>query len=74
MKKIFSLCLCLFALYAQAQDDTNKAYVDSLFQQLPEVMIRGERPVVKAERGKLVYDLPRMTTATNGNAMITATN
>lgn len=60
MKKIFSLCLCLFALYAQAQDDANNAYVDSLFQQLPEVMIRGERPVVKAERGKLVYDLPRL--------------
>ena len=34
--------------------------MDSLFQQLPEVLVKGERPVVKAERGKLVYDLPRM--------------
>ena len=24
------------------------------------MLVKGERPVVKAERGKLVYDLPRM--------------
>ena len=29
-------------------------------QSLPEVMITGERPVVKASQGKLVYDLPRL--------------
>ena len=34
--------------------------LDSLFQTIPEVMIMGERPVVKAEPGKLVYDLPRL--------------
>lgn len=38
----------------------NSAYIDSLFQELPEVMITGERPVVKAEQGKLVYDVPRL--------------
>lgn len=34
--------------------------LDSLLQTLPEVMITGERPMVKAEQGKLVYDLPRL--------------
>ncbi len=34
--------------------------MDSLFQQLPEVLVRGERPVIKAEKGKLIYDVPRI--------------
>lgn len=38
----------------------NMVYIDSIFRELPEVMITGERPIVKAEQGKLVYDLPRL--------------
>ena len=38
----------------------NTAYIDSIFKELPEVMITGERPIVKAEQGRLVYDLPRL--------------
>ena len=60
MRAAIIFCLCLLAFSAQAQDDVNYTYMDSLFQQLPEVLVKGERPVVKAERGKLVYDLPRM--------------
>ena len=60
MRTAIIFCLCLLAFSAQAQDDVNYTYMDSLFQQLPEVLVKGERPVVKAERGKLVYDLPRM--------------
>lgn len=40
--------------------DTTDAYLDSIFRELPEVMITGERPVVKASEGKLVYDIPRL--------------
>lgn len=39
---------------------TTDSRLDSLYQSLPEIMITGERPVVKAEQGKLVYDLPRI--------------
>lgn len=39
---------------------TTDSRLDSLFQTLPEVMITGERPIVKAQPGKLVYDLPRL--------------
>ena len=39
---------------------TKDARLDSLFQTIPEVMITGERPVVKAEPGKLVYNLPQL--------------
>ena len=60
MKKLLIIIVCLVALKAQAQEDVNIAYVDSLFGQLPEVMVKGERPVVKAQQGKLVYDMPRL--------------
>ena len=39
---------------------TSDVRLDSIYQSLPEVMITGERPVVKASQGKLVYDLPRL--------------
>lgn len=39
---------------------TGDVQADSLFQALPEVMVEGERPVVKALPGRLEYDLPRM--------------
>lgn len=34
--------------------------MDSIIHALPEVMVKGERPVVKAVGNKLVYDLPRL--------------
>lgn len=37
---------------------TGDVQTDSLFQTLPEVMVEGERPVVKALPGRLEYDLP----------------
>lgn len=43
---------------------TKDARLDSLFQTIPEVWVVGERPVVKAEPGKLVYDLPRLISQT----------
>lgn len=39
---------------------TADARLDSLYRTLPEVMIVGERPIVKAGQGKLEYDLPRL--------------
>ena len=39
---------------------TGDARMDSLYRSLPEVMVVGERPVVKALAGKLQYDLPRL--------------
>ena len=37
------------------------AYIDSLYRELPEVMITGERPVVKSRTGgNWVYDVPRL--------------
>ena len=39
---------------------TGDARMDSLYRNLPDVMVIGERPVVKASAGKLEYDLPRM--------------
>ena len=72
---LLPLCVCAWMPIAAQQEQTaqqeqqtqvpvdsvkNIAYVDSIFKELPEVMITGERPIVKAEQGKLVYDLPRL--------------
>lgn len=73
-KYIFPFVFCAFStsLSAQQVADNNErtlsadslitsdSRLDSLFQTLPEVMVTGERPIVKAQPGKLVYDLPRL--------------
>ena len=71
MKKVFfiSISVCTF-LCVRAQESnlptvqdtltwhTNR--LDSLYKELPEVLITGEKPIVKAKAGKLIYDLPRL--------------
>ena len=47
--------LCLNAS-AQSQDEK----LDSLYYSLPEVMVTGDKPIVKADKGKLIYDLPHI--------------
>lgn len=59
------VCLCLLQTFSivRAQEipsDSLEMYMDSLFRELPEVIVRGERPIVKAEAGKLVYDMSRL--------------
>lgn len=47
--------LC-FNAGAQSQDEK----LDSLYYSLPEAMVTGEKPIVKADKGKLIYDLPHI--------------
>ncbi len=49
---------------------TKDARLDSLFQTIPEVMIMGERPVVKAESGKLVYNLPQLLSQSPADGLL----
>ena len=51
--------LCLTGIHAQ-EVKTDSLWADSLVRTLPEVMVTGERPVVKAKAGRLEYDLPRL--------------
>ena len=72
MKRINILFFSFFCIWMRVAAQENKqaqepadsvkniAYIDSIYQELPEVMITGERPIVKAEQGKLVYDVPRL--------------
>ncbi|MBC8594584.1 outer membrane beta-barrel protein [Oscillospiraceae bacterium N12] len=60
---LFFIILALMQLFGQEMpqsNDTINSYIDSIYRELPEVMISGERPLVKATQGKLVYDLPRL--------------
>lgn len=63
MTLILGLAAYVISLPAQEKADsllTGDIQADSIFQTLPEVMVEGERPVVKALPGRLEYDLPRM--------------
>ncbi len=52
-RNFLALALCAAVAFpATAQT------ADSLDRNLPEVMVKGERPVVKLERGRLTYNLP----------------
>lgn len=66
-----TLAMCGLTLAAQTEKErevtlsadsiiTPDRRVDSLYRTLPEVMVMGERPLVKAKASKLIYDLPRM--------------
>ncbi|HIZ32997.1 MAG TPA: outer membrane beta-barrel protein [Candidatus Bacteroides merdigallinarum] len=61
--KRMTLCMlatfCLSGICAQEMK-TDSLWADSLVRTLPEVMVTGERPVVKAKAGRLEYDLPRI--------------
>ncbi|MCH4018168.1 MAG: hypothetical protein LKH12_04135 [Prevotella sp.] len=45
------------SLKAQKADSLR---MDSIIHSLPEVMVKGERPVVKVEQDKLVYDVQKL--------------
>ena len=60
-KKIFLLGLILLSVAnvkAQAQTQTDSLTMENMMHNLPEVMVKGSRPVVKAERGMLTYNMP----------------
>ena len=58
MKTMLLLACCTVWMTGHAQNDSLQT--DSLLRSLPEVMVKGERPIVKAEAGKLVFDLPHL--------------
>lgn len=65
MKRIASmmaLCLAASTTYAQSRDATvspsDSLRMDSIIHALPEVMVKGERPIVKVVGSKLTYDMP----------------
>ena len=59
MKRMTLWALALLSVQVlDAQEvKTDSLWADSLVQTLPEVMVTGERPVVRAKAGKLEYDL-----------------
>ena len=59
--KIFLLGLFLLSVAnvkAQTQTQTDSLTIENMMHNLPEVMIKGLRPIVKAERGMLTYNMP----------------
>ncbi len=63
MNRVFFMGIFVaLTITANAQDDIPKDSLtmewNSMFRNLPEVMIKGSRPIVKAERGMLSYNMP----------------
>ena len=59
--KIFLLGLFLLSVAnvkAQTLTHTDSLTMENMMHNLPEVMVKGSRPVVKAERGMLSYNMP----------------
>ena len=62
-KTIITSIICILSLSANAQvttDSTAIAFNDSLFKTLPEVMVTGNKPVVKVDGAKLVFDVKQL--------------
>lgn len=61
MNRLFFIgILMLSAITADAQGNSQKdsLTMESMMHNLPEVMVKGSRPIVKAERGMLSYNMP----------------
>ena len=61
MNKFFLMSLFVAAaITANAQDNTTKdsLTMETMMHNIPEVMVKGSRPIVKAERGMLSYNMP----------------
>ena len=61
MNRLFFIGLLVAsAITANAQDNAQKDSItmESMMHNLPEVMVKGSRPIVKAERGMLSYNMP----------------
>ena len=62
------LFVCLAVAAQTAADDSLR--LDSIVRTLPEVMVSGERPVVKVRGGALVYDVNRLAGSTTAMAQL----
>ena len=63
-KTIITSIMILLPLCANAQEVKDSAVVafnDSVFQTLPEVMVTGNKPIVKVDGAKLVFDVEQLT-------------
>ena len=57
-RTLFIILFTVSGLNAVAQSQDEK--LDSLYYSLPEAMVTGDKPIVKADKGKLIYDLPHI--------------
>ena len=54
---ILSLFVCALSYAQETNKTADSLSIDSLYRDLPEVIVKGERPTVKLERGKLGYNM-----------------
>lgn len=57
-RNFLALALCAAVAFPTKAQTADSLDIDMMFKNLPEVMVKGERPVVRLERGRLTYNLP----------------
>ena len=63
--KVFLLGLFLLSVAnvkAQTQTQNDSLTMENMMHNLPEIMVKGSRPIVKAERGMLSYNINYLPT------------
>ena len=58
--KLFMSAVLLCAVMtsnAQSTSQTDSLTMENMMHELPEIMVKGSRPIVKAERGMLSYNM-----------------
>ena len=50
-------------LSAQLENNNDSVDINKLYKNLPEVVVKAEKPIVKIVQGKMVYNMPNLLTA-----------
>lgn len=61
MRKITIIFIVLLSAVTLAKaQSTDSLRMDSMVHELPDVLVKGERPIAKVKGGAIIYDLPRL--------------
>ncbi len=61
LKTIISLLLAVCLVQSiSAREANDSLSMDSLFRNLPELVVKAEKPIVKLERGRMTYNMPNL--------------
>ncbi len=63
MKRLISVALLSVIVqssFAQSNNTSDSLNIESLYKNLPEVIVRAEKTIVKLENGKMMYNMPNL--------------
>ena len=58
--RLLFIVICLCSSLELCAQKTDSLRIDSVIHTLPDVMIKGERPLATVQGSAIIYDLPRL--------------